>query len=135
MDFESLDHIQAAVRQLRTNLTNSYNSGTSTEQQARTLKDLPPKGPVWVSKFGIPLHENDNSRDALLRVIDDTNERNVHYDHPASEALHLEWTGYRKGVDQHAPEPLISEQEKYSHLIKESTRDVVIFFIYGGSFW
>lgn len=107
---------------------------TISEQQRATLKEPPVKGPVWVSQFTVPPPQEDRVRTLLLRVIDELDAGNGPYTQPQSAPIDAQWTGHRESVDKDAPEPPMSEDEKYTMLMKEVSSPVVIMFVYGGAF-
>ena len=92
------------------------------------------RGPVWVSKFTIKKPVEDNSRDLLLGLVDETNYKNVRFDRPTSEALRFEWVGFRKGAEKDTPEPSLSEAEKFQKLDEETHSPLTILYVYGGTY-
>ncbi|TGO42799.1 hypothetical protein BHYA_0005g00640 [Botrytis hyacinthi] len=135
MDFENIKHLTAATKQMREKYWNGAISTSISVQQAATTRNLPVKGPVWVSKFTTPSpSHNDNSRELLLGLIDEANTHNINYDRPNSEPLSCEWTGYREGVEAGTPEPLLSENEKYQKLVEGTKSPLTVLYLYGGSF-
>ncbi|KAF7927360.1 uncharacterized protein EAE97_010035 [Botrytis byssoidea] len=135
MGFENTKHLTAATKQMREKYWNDAIKTSISVQQAATTQNLPVKGPVWVSKFTTPSpSHNDNSRELLLGLIDETNTHNIHYDRPNCEPLSCEWTGYREGVEAGTPEPLLSENEKYQELVEGTKSPLTVLYLYGGSF-
>jgi hypothetical protein len=134
MDFEDPRHLLAAAQKLRTEYIKGAKAASISVQQAATTRDAPVKGPVWVSKFTVPKPTNDNSRDLLLALVDEENDKNIHYDRPDSESLHFEWTGFRCNASKDTPEPSLREEEKFQKLMAETTSPLTILYIYGGSF-
>lgn len=134
MDFENILSLRAATKQMRIKFLNSAREASISAQQAATLKVAPVKGPVWVSEFLTSSPKDDSSRDLLLSLIDAANKNDIRYDRPASEPLHLQWTGYRSDAGKDTPQPLLSEEKKYQKLIGETKCPLTILYIYGGSF-
>ncbi|KAJ5097460.1 benzoate 4-monooxygenase cytochrome P450 [Penicillium angulare] len=111
MDFHNPKHLVAAIQKIRAHfIENSYSAPLSVKQE-ETIRNDPPIGPLWVSKFSVPESTDDTSRDALLRLIDEANVHKIPYDRPDSVPLDLEWVGYRSNVDKDTPESSISEGE------------------------
>lgn len=101
------------------------------KQQKASMRDPGIKGPMWVSKVTLPQPEVD-VRDAVLRVVEELGTGSETVDVPDICAVEAEWTGYRKGVDKNAPQPDLSEAEKYKKLIEDSPADMVILYFHGG---
>jgi hypothetical protein len=101
--------------------------------QEDSKRDPGIKGPMWVSKITLPEPEFD-VRDAILRAIDDLNTGDETFDVPAIAAVEAEWTGYRSGVGKQAPQPALSEAEKYAELRRESPSDMTILYFHGGAY-
>jgi hypothetical protein len=119
------------VREL---LTNSPPS-TISEQQKGTLRDPGVKGKMWVSKVTLPAPSEDAVRDLLLEAIEAQSRENEKYSRPALLPVEAEWTGYRANVADNAPEPSISEADKYENLMKEVTSDVTLLYFHGGAYY
>lgn len=105
------------------------------KQQKGTLKDPGVKGRMWISRVTMPAPTEDDLRQALFKAIDDMNEGDETYTRPTLEPVEAEWTGYRANVAKDAPEPSISEEEKYQNLMKEVTSDVTILYFHGGAYY
>jgi hypothetical protein len=134
MDFENPHHLLIAAQKVRAEYLKGAKSASISVQQAATIRDAPVKGPVWVSKFTVPKSTNDNSRDLLLALVDEANDKNIRYDRPESESLHFEWTGFRSNASKDSPEPSLREEEKFQKLTAETTSPLAILYVYGGSF-
>lgn len=134
MDFENVQHLQAIINKLRNGYLRRATTTSISDQQAATTRDVPVKGPVWVSKFDVPVAKEDNSWEVLLNVVDELNDRDIPYHRPASEPLRFQWTGYRKNAKEDTLEPVISEGEKFQNLVNETTSSLTVLYIYGGTF-
>ena len=134
MDFENVAHLKTAVQKMRAEYLKRAGGLTITQKQEETTKDVPIKGPVWISKFEVPASSDDDSRELLLQLIDQINEKNIRYDCPLSASLRFEWVGFRKDASRNMPEPLISEQKKFHKLLSETTSPLTILYVYGGTF-
>ena len=134
MDWESKEAISHFVGEMRDGVIAISSSTTVSQQQNATLREPAVKGPLWVSNFTVSPPQEDHVRTLLLRVIDELADGNGPDARPQSEAIDLQWTGYRRGVGRDAPEPLISEKEKYAGLMKDVASPMTIMFIYGGAF-
>ncbi|KAF1816885.1 lipase/esterase [Eremomyces bilateralis CBS 781.70] len=122
------------VNIVRDMLTNSPPS-TISKQQKDTLRDPGIKGKMWVSKVTMPAPSEDAVRDLLFETIDALKQENEEYSRPALVPVEAEWTGYRAGVADNAPELSISEAEKYENLMKEVTSDVTLLYFHGGAYY
>ncbi|KAJ6031563.1 hypothetical protein N7540_002295 [Penicillium herquei] len=134
MDFQNPKHLVAAIQKIRAQfIENSYSAPLSVKQE-QTIRNDPPIGPLWVSKFSVPQSTDDTSRDALLRLVDKANVHKIPYDRPDSVPLDFEWVGYRSNVKKDTPEPSISEEEKFKNLTAETKSPLTILYLYGGFF-
>ncbi len=101
--------------------------------QHLSLKDPGVKGPLWISRVTMPAPEDD-VRQALFRAIDGLKEGAETYTVPELKSVEAEWTGYRANVSANAPEPSITEGEKYLNLMKEVSSSVTVLYLHGGAF-
>ncbi|OBT92034.1 hypothetical protein VE01_10298 [Pseudogymnoascus verrucosus] len=122
------------VNIIREMLTNSPPS-TISKQQEGTLRDPGIKGKMWVSKVAMPAPSEDALLDLLVSTIDALKQEDESYSRPALVPVEAEWTGYRADVADNAPEPSISEAEKYENMMKEVTTDVTLLYFHGGSLY
>lgn len=103
------------------------------KQQRGTMHDPGIKGPMWVSKVRIPQPEMD-VQDAVIKAIEALKLGGETYDIPGVGPVEAEWTGYRKGVGKKAPQPDLSEEQKYQELKKENNADMVVLYFHGGAY-
>jgi acetyl esterase/lipase len=106
--------------------------------QHMTTKDFPIKGNMWISKTTFPAAEEDDLRQALFRAIEelrDESHTDFSYTQPDMLPVEGEWTGSRTQATKDTPEPSISEEEKYSNLMKETTTDVTVLYFHGGAYY
>lgn len=122
------------VNIVREMLTNSPPS-TISKQQENTLRDPGIKGKMWVSKVIMPAPSEDAARELLFQTIDALNQENEEYSRPALVPVEAEWTGYNANAAENAPEPSISEANKYEYLMKEVTSDVTLLYFHGGAYY
>ncbi|KAL2830168.1 alpha/beta-hydrolase [Aspergillus pseudoustus] len=136
MDFQNRKHLLAAAAQARVAYAKSSETTSITDAQEASLRDDPVKGPIWVAKFETPAPEpgQDTSRDLLLSLVDELNDKNIPYERPDSTALKFEWVGNRDYVEEDTTEPAISEEEKFKSLAAENTAPLTVLYIYGGTF-
>ncbi|GMF68762.1 unnamed protein product [Aspergillus oryzae] len=125
---------------LRTELTvaiiRSFIAFTTTpvgKQQKGSMRDPGIKGPMWISKVTLPPPEND-VQEAVFKAFEDLKLGGETYDIPGVVPVEAEWTSYRSGVDKNAPQPDISEEDKYKELRKEAQSDTVILYFHGGAY-
>ncbi|KAI9713565.1 MAG: hypothetical protein M1820_000947 [Bogoriella megaspora] len=127
MDWNSAAEIRKATQGYRKKIwALTSGSHTISDQQKATARDLPVKGPLWVSKFTIATPEEDEALSLLIRTIDDMCVGGEKYVRPTFVATDAEWTGYRAGVGNDAKEPSISEKDKYNEMMKEVSSPVVV---------
>lgn len=103
------------------------------KQQKGAMHDPGIKGPLWVSKVRISQPEMD-VQDAVIKAIEELKVGEEKYDIPGVGPVEAEWTGYRRGVDKNAPEPQLSEEQKYAELKKENDADMVVLYFHGGAY-
>jgi hypothetical protein len=103
-------------------------------QQSRSMRDPGIKGAMWISKVTLPAPGN-AVRAAVLQAVNTLSDNEVPQlvELPDVVPVEAEWTGYRGGVDKNAPQPDISEEEKYEELKAEAKSDMVILYIHGGA--
>jgi len=118
------------ITMLRSIMTS--NTSSISKQQAFSLRDPGVKGPMWISRVELPVPEDD-LRLLLFRVIDEMKDGDETYTKPDLRPVHAEWTGYRGGVPNNAPEPSIPEAEKYANLEQETTSKLTILYFHGGA--
>ncbi|KKK12071.1 hypothetical protein P175DRAFT_0455913 [Aspergillus ochraceoroseus IBT 24754] len=126
---------------LRTELTVTFlrsfmNGAVSiSKQQKRAMRDPGIKGPLWVSKVKFPQPELDDVQEAVIKAIEELKLGGETFDLPGVVPVEAEWTGYRRGVGKNAPQPEMSEEQKYAELKKESREDMVILYFHGGAYY
>lgn len=102
--------------------------------QRLTLKDPGIRGRMWVSKATIPTPPEVGIREALFKAIESLKETGSPaggYMEPERRPVEGEWTGYRARVSKKAPEPSISEEQKYAELMKEVSEPTTILYFHG----
>ena len=103
------------------------------KQQRLLMRDPGIEGPMWISKITLPAPE-DAVRDAVIHVANELkNDESQTFETPPVVPVEAEWTGYRSGVGKDAPQPDITEPEKYSALKADAKSDMVILYIHGGA--
>ncbi|KAG6002211.1 hypothetical protein E4U54_000929 [Claviceps lovelessii] len=108
--------------------------------QARTLPDLPIKGRLWISQYTSPAppeREAESLKAALGKAIEALNNPDVpapaiHV--PDVAAVYGEWTGYRADAKADESQPsMMSDREKYNHLVTEMKAPTTILYFHGGA--
>ena len=103
--------------------------------QAKSPVDAPARGGIWISrtKFHAPVETR--LRDALYYVCERLKIADQKIT-PSQEVpltdVGVEFIGCRSGVDNNAPEPEISEQDKLQALESEWKGDMTILYVHGG---
>ena len=108
------------------------------KMQAYSARPRPVKGPLLVSNTTIPSpgsEEGENIRSKLWHLYQSKSEGVEKLDPPAPCADYkAEWLGVRKDVKDHkAPQPDVTEQEKFRSIEQHTTNDVTLFYIPGGA--
>jgi hypothetical protein len=101
-------------------------------QQAKAAIDFPARGPVWASRTELPAPTNDAIVELVLAVIKDLGDGSEKLHVPSLENVNAQWSGWRPGAQPGEPEPEISEEEKYRHLVKDSKAKIVTIYAHGG---
>ncbi|EAW09730.1 alpha/beta hydrolase [Aspergillus clavatus NRRL 1] len=104
------------------------------KQQKSSMRDPGIKGPMWVSKVTLPQPEDD-VQDAVIKAIEDLKDGDETYDIPGVGPVEAVWTAYRRGVDKKAPQPDVSEEEKYRLLRQETQSDMAVLYFHGGAYF
>ncbi|KIA75728.1 hypothetical protein HK57_00463 [Aspergillus ustus] len=127
-------HTALTVSTLRAILSQSHKS-TITTQQQRTIQDRPVRGAMWISRVTFPISPGDSVRNAVLDTIQALGNGRQEYTIPDLEPVAAEWTGYRAIENAKAPEPQISEEEKYTSLMNETTNPITLLYFHGGAYY
>ncbi|OCL09695.1 acetyl-hydrolase [Glonium stellatum] len=126
---------ELTIKILRNLVEPSAHPSTISKQQRQTIRDPGVKGRMWISRVTMPVPGEDDLRQLLFKTIEDLKEGSEEYTLPPPRPLEAEWTGYRAHVPKDAPEPSISETEKYKNLMKEVKSDVTILYFHGGAYF
>ena len=103
--------------------------------QRNSLKDPGITGAMWVSKVTIPApNDQGGPTEAILRAIKELGDGQETYSIPTVDPVECEWTGHRKGVDQKAARPQLSEEEHYAKLMDEVDSKLTILYFHGGAY-
>lgn len=103
------------------------------KQQEFGFRDPGVKGPMWISRVTLPSPSDDDLRQLLLGVIEEMKSDGETYTKPEMKPVKAEWTGYRKGVPNNAPEPDISEEAKFGNLQDATSNNLTILYFHGGA--
>ncbi len=91
---------------------------------------------MWISTVTLPNPEEDDVSRVLEIAIKDLSETGqALYDKPLLLPVEAEWTGYREGVSKDAPQPIISEAEKFINLMREVKSNVTVLYFHGGAYY
>jgi acetyl esterase/lipase len=126
---------ELTIKIIRSVITDTSDPKPISHSQKNSIRDPGIKGPMWINKTTLtPPPEND-IRKILFKSIDEMKADDEAYTKPELLPVEAEWTGYRSGVPENAPELPISENEKYEHLMKEVTSDATILYFHGGAYY
>lgn len=102
-------------------------------QQMVTARDIPAKGPVWVSRTTFDKPEDNHELGSVLKdafqALDFGGDSTYDF---SIEDVDVQWTAYRPAGKEKEPEPEISEREKFNGIMKDVSRDTVILYAHGG---
>ena len=104
------------------------------KRQKSSAIDPEAKGPIWVSRVTLPPPQEDDVRQALFKTIDILSANSETYTKPTSVPVEGEWVGHRRNVDAQAPEPILTEREKYNGLMRDVSSAVTMLYVHGGGF-
>jgi len=126
--------MELAVRFIRSLLITDHPRSISAQQKGST-GDSPVKGPMWISRVKAEAPPEDDMRQAVFSAIDSMKVGGETYTKPEYKSIEAEWTGYRSNVSKDAPEPSLSEQEKFKKLMADTKSNVTILFFHGGAYY
>ena len=129
----SRTELAALVKKSRTLLAQGLATPVLLRQQ-QTTGDRPAKGRVWVSRVTFPAPVEDDVRQIVLDAIEELvpSSKDKVYPQPTLANVQAQWTGFRSGVTLKEPEPAISEEEKFSNMMREVHNPITIIYMYGG---
>ena len=129
-----VSRLEKAKKTLNFRIFDPQNWQSISKRQESSALDLEAKGPLWVSRVVLPPPEEDDVRQALFETIDRLSTESEIYTKPASVPVEGEWVGHRRNVGALAPEPLITEKEKYDGLMGDISSEVTMLYVHGGAF-
>ena len=124
--------VHKIVGRLRTTLNDGRFLLPISTQQRESRKEANPSEPCWVSGVELPLPEKQNLRHALFGVIEALGQGHESFDPVDAVAVRAEWVGHCK-----APEALLvasSGAEKYNGLMEDTSSEVTLIWVHGGTF-
>ena len=126
--------LEAIRKALNIRIFHPQNWQSLSKRQESSALDPQAKGPIWVSRVTLPPPQEDDVRQALFKTIDILSTNSEIYTKPTSAPVKGEWVGHRRNVDGQAPEPALSEREKYTGLMSDVSSTVTILYVHGGGF-
>ncbi|KAF2500384.1 hypothetical protein BU16DRAFT_245617 [Lophium mytilinum] len=126
---------ELVINILRQLIANPGKPSSISKQQYQSCKDPGVKGDIWISRVTAPVPLEDDLRQLLFKTIDEMKQGDEEYTQPPLLPVGAEWTGYRANVAKDAPEPSISEEQKYENLMKEVTSDLTVLYFHGGAYF
>lgn len=103
-----------------------------------SLKDPGIKGKIWISKVTVPKPEEDDIRQGMFKAIEALKapgDAPGGYKEPQLLPVQAEWTGYRAGATKHSADLRITEEEKYTELMKEVSEPTTVLYFHGGAYY
>ncbi|KAF2793393.1 alpha/beta-hydrolase, partial [Melanomma pulvis-pyrius CBS 109.77] len=105
-------------------------------QQFVTAKDIPAKGPMWVSRTTFNKAEDgDDLKSIVMEALDDLAPGKERIEYFSVEDVNVQWTSFKPSGREKEPESSISEQEKYDGMMKDVTTDTVVLYAHGGFYY
>ena len=105
---------------------------TLSERQALSTRNLPFKGPLWISRTTLPVIGDEELRRIFLQAITELGDRAVTFALSDTETIEVEWNGYRRSKPQE--ESRMSERELYDCLLRDVSSEVTIIYVHGGGY-
>jgi acetyl esterase/lipase len=109
------------------------------KSQALSIRDPGIKGRIWISSVVSQAPPELSVRDTLLAAIDSMKKDLVPSDGecriPKLVPVTAEWTGYRANVKSDSKLPAISEQAKYTEMMKECKNAITVLYFHGGAYY
>ncbi|KAL2054872.1 hypothetical protein ABVK25_004694 [Lepraria finkii] len=130
-----LSRLEATRKALNVRIFHPQNWVSVSERQESSARDPEAKGLIWVSRVTLPPPQEDDVRQALFQTIDRLSTKSETYTKPASVPVEGEWVGHRHNVDAQAPEPALTEREKYDGLMRDVSSEVTMLYVHGGAFY
>lgn len=106
--------------------------------QRLSMKAPEVKGRLWISRVTLPVPPEYAIRQVLFSAIEglkDEGQPKGGFTEPDLQPLEAEWTGYRADATPSSPEPDISEEKKYTELMKEVSSPATILYFHGGAMY
>ncbi|KAK3177879.1 hypothetical protein OEA41_000011 [Lepraria neglecta] len=129
-----LSRLEATRKALNVRIFHPQNWVSVSKRQETSALDPEAKGLIWVSRVTLPPPQEDDVRQALFQTIDRLSTKSETYTKPASVPVEGEWVGHRRNVDAQAPEPTLTEREKYDGLMRDVSSEVTMLYVHGGAF-
>ena len=126
--------LEAIRKALNVKIFHPQNWQSLSKRQESSALDPEAKGPLWISRVILPPPQEDNFRQALFKTIDILSANSKTYTKPTSAPVQGEWVGHRRNVDAQAPEPALTEREKYTGLMSDVSSTVTMLYVHGGGF-
>ena len=126
--------VVAVTKALKVRFFNPENRVSLSKWQESSKLDPEAKGPIWVSRVTFPPPQEDDVRQALFQTIDRLSANSETYTKSAAVPVEGEWVGHRRNVDAQAPEPALTEREKYDGLMRDVSSAVTMLYVHGGGF-
>lgn len=126
---------ELTIKIIRSIVTDTSDPKPISASQKVSIRDPGIKGPMWISKVTLAPPPEEDIRQILFNSVDEMKVDNEAYTKPELLPVEAEWTGHRASASENEPELLISETEKYEHLMKEVTSNVTILYFHGGAYY
>ena len=122
---------------LRNMLGPDTKTSSITAAQKLTTKDPGVKGRMWVSRVRVETEgRGEESREVVMQAVKEMGDEGENWEEPLGKVLEAEWTGYRAGISDNAPESTdLSEKQKFDNLMDETTSKVTALYFHGGAMY
>ena len=132
MDKPTLADLASVVKSAREAMRDSFWQPVL-KRQAATTKDREVRDSCWVSRLLSQSPPESDACQLLLATVEYLGTGAENYSAPAPVDVPVHWVGQRRGVDKNAPEPKLSEVQKFEALNGKVECPLTIMYTYGGA--
>lgn len=129
---------RAAVEHLHNTYFKDVPNPSMRSFQRLLARDVPARGPVWISRDVFTAPKEDDIRTLLYDSIRSLGQPGQVYppiEQTPSADVRLEWLGPRPGVGPKEPEPAMSEPDKFKRLTSDVRSPLTVLYVHGGAFY
>ena len=128
---ETNSKVQRAIKAIRANWFPLIQP-TLSERQALSTRDLPFKGPLWISRIAFPVVGDYELRRIFLQAVTELGDGAVRFALSDTDSVKAEWNGYQRSKPRR--EAKLSEREAYDCLLRDVSSEVTVLYVHGGGY-